>query len=137
VTTSYPLTEPDLRAWFDRYTGTFQALVRGERSDPEAMTEFFCLPLTMVGDQQVTVLDRAGFLATWGAMYEQLAAVDYHHSTVERFEVTAYNDRALAIDAAGRRHTNAGTVLEDWSATYLVVGTDEGPRILALLSPPG
>ena len=126
--------EGDVRDWFAGYLHAFTSLARGERADPEALLDFYGVPLVMLSEERCsTLMDRSAVIGAVQSLVDGLRRMDYAGSIVHRLDVRPLNTRAALVDGMFSRYDRKGGELERLGATYLVAKTDDGWRFASIV----
>jgi hypothetical protein len=125
----------DVRAWYDRYVATFTGLAAGERTDLDALLDYFGVPLVIITeDRYLTLPTQDAVLSSARALIDPLRQANYGGSTVHHLDIRPLNARAALIAGEFSRHDRTGAELERVGAAYLAAKTDDGWRFTTLIA---
>lgn len=124
----------DVRAWYSGYLDSFTRLAAGERTDVEALLEYFGVPLVIVTEGRYLVLPTPdAVLSAARSLIDQLLQANYAGSTVHRLDIRPLNARATLVEGLFSRYDREGDELERLGTVYLVAKTDAGWRFTSLV----
>jgi hypothetical protein len=121
----------EIRDLFSRYGPTFVDLAIGERSDVNALLDFYGAPLRFIGSNFHMVMkddDAITGKEGIGGEIRRLRHAHFAGSTLEKCDIKVLNAQAALVDAVWLRQDSAGAVAR-FSVMYLVARTAEGWRI--------
>ena len=126
----------EIRELFDRYGPTFVDLADGERSDLNALLDFYSAPLRFIGSNFHMVMKDNEALTGEEGIGGEIGRLRHAHfagSTLDKCELTVLNVKAALVDALWLRRDDAGAVVR-FGVIYLVALTTEGWRITSAVA---
>ena len=121
----------EIRELFDRYGPTFVDLADGERSDLNALLDFYSAPLRFIGSNFHMVMKDNEAVTGEDGIGGEIGRLRHAHfagSTLDKCDITVLNVKAALVDAMWLRRDDAGAVAR-FGVIYLVALTTEGWRI--------
>jgi hypothetical protein len=116
---------------FEHYGPTFVDLAIGERSDLNALLDFYGAPLRFIGSNfHMVMKDDDDIIGEEGIGGEirRLRHDQFAGSTLDKCNIKVLNAQAALVDAVWLRQDSAGAVAR-FSVMYLVARTAKGWRI--------
>src|SRR5271165_5579813 len=104
----------EIRELFDRYGPTFVDLADGERSDLNALLNFYSAPLRFIGSNFHMVMKDDADITGEDGMGGEIGRLRHAHfagSALDRCEIRVLNSRAALIEALWVRRDAAGAVM--------------------------
>ena len=126
----------EIRELFDRYGPTFVDLADGERSDLNALLDFYSAPLRFIGSNFHMVMKDNEALTGEEGIGGEIGRLRHAHfagSTLDKCDLTVLNVKAALVDAMWLRRDDAGAVAR-FGVIYLVALTTEGWRITSAVT---
>ena len=100
-----------------------------------AVAEFYNVPLTMISDGRVAVVDdRSKIISIFNATMADLAGKGFDHSRVDNCAVHPLTDNTALISATFSRLKSDGSILERLGATYTVINDGDNYKIATLIA---
>jgi hypothetical protein len=127
----------EIRKFFSRYGPTFVELADGERSDLDALLEFYGAPLRFIGSHfHMLMKDDAAITGEEGMGGEigRLRHAHFAGSALDRCDIKVLNTQAALIDALWVRRDTAGAVMARFGVIYLMALTERGWRITSAVN---
>ena len=127
----------EIHKFFLHYGPTFVELANGERSDLNALLEFYCAPLRFIGSTFHMVMKDDADITGEDGMGGEIGRLRHAHfagSALDRCEIKALNSRAALIDALWVRRDAAGAVMARFGVIYLMALTERGWRITSAVN---
>jgi hypothetical protein len=126
-----------IREFFARYGPTFVDLADGERSDINALLEFYGAPLRFIGSNfHMVMKDDKAITGEdgMGGEVDRLRHAHFAASTLDKYEVKVLNPQAALVDALWVRRDTAGAVMSRFGVIYLLALTPQGWRITSAVN---
>ena len=111
----------EIRKFFSRYGPTFVELADGERSDLDALLEFYGAPLRFIGSNfHMAMKDDAAITGEEGMGGEigRLRHAHFAGSALDRCDIKVLNKQAALIDALWVRRDTTGAVMARFGVIY-------------------
>ena len=127
----------DIKKFFSRYGPTFVELADGERSDLNALLDFYGAPLRFIGSNFHMVMNDNNAITGEDGMGGEIGKLRHAHfagSTLDRCDVKVLNAQAALIDALWVRRDSTGAVMSRFGVIYLLVLTPQGWRITSAVN---
>jgi hypothetical protein len=127
----------EIRKFFSRYGPTFVELADGERSDLDALLEFYGAPLRFIGSNfHMVMKDDAAIMGEEGMGGEigRLRHAHFAGSALNRCDIKVLNKQAALIDALWVRRDTTGAVMARFGVIYLMALTQRGWRITSAVN---
>jgi hypothetical protein len=127
----------EIRKFFSRYGPTFVELADGERSDLDALLEFYGAPLRFIGSNfHMVMKDDAAIMGEEGMGGEigRLRHAHFAGSALDRCDIKVLNKQAALIDALWVRRDTTGAVMARFGVIYLMALTQRGWRITSAVN---
>jgi hypothetical protein len=127
----------DIHKFFARYGPTFVQLADGERSDLNALLDFYGAPLRFIGSNfHMVMKDDAAIIGEEGMGGEigRLRHAHFAGSTLDKCEIKVLNAQAALIDALWVRRDSTGAVMSRFGVIYLMALTSQGWRITSAVN---
>ena len=121
----------EIHELFEHYGPTFVDLAKGERSDLNALLDFYGAPLRFIGSNFHMVMkddDAITGEEGIGGEIRRLQQAQFAGSTLGKCDIKVLNAQAALVDAVWLRQDSAGAVAR-FSVMYLVARTAKGWRI--------
>ena len=121
----------EIHELFEHYGPTFVYLAIGERSDLNALLNFYGAPLRFIGSNFHMVMkddDAITGEEGIGGEIRRLRQAHFAGSTLDKCDIKVLNAQAALVDAVWLRLDSARAVAR-FSVMYLVAQTTEGWRI--------
>jgi uncharacterized NTF2-like protein DUF6841 len=121
----------EIHELFEHYGPTFVDLAIGERSDLNALLDFYGAPLRFIGSNFHMVMkddDAITGEEGIGGEIRRLRHAHFAGSSLDKCDIKVLNAQAALVDAVWLRQDSAGTVAR-FSVMYLVALTAKGWRI--------
>ena len=121
----------EIHELFEHYGPTFVDLAIGERSDLNALLNFYGAPLRFIGSNFHMVMkddDAITGEEGIGGEIRRLRQAHFAGSTLDKCDIKVLNAQAALVDAVWLRLDSARAVAR-FSVMYLVAQTTEGWRI--------
>src|ERR1700719_5399216 len=128
---------PEIREFFDRYGPTFVDLADGERSDLNALLDFYSAPLRFIGSNfHMVMKDEEDITGEEGIGGEigRLRHAHFAGSTLDKCDIKMLNPQAALVDALWLRRDEVGNLMERFGVIYLVALTSAGWRITSAVN---
>src|ERR1700686_2523285 len=112
-----------IRKFFSSYGPTFVELADGERSDLNALLDFYGAPLRFIGANfHMIMKDDAAITGEegMGGEIDRLRHAHFAGSALDRCDIKILNTQAALIDALGVRRNSTGTVMARFGVIYLM-----------------
>jgi hypothetical protein len=126
-----------IRKFFSSYGPTFVELADGERSDLNALLDFYGAPLRFIGANfHMIMKDDAAITGEEGMGGEigRLRRAHFAGSALDRCDIKVLNAQAALIDALWVRRDITGAVMERFGVIYLMALTERGWRITSAVN---
>jgi hypothetical protein len=127
----------EIHKFFSRYGPTFVELADGERSDLNALLEFYGAPLRFIGSNFHMVMKDDAAITGADGMGGEIGRLRHAHfaaSTLDRCDITVLNTQAALIDALWVRRDTAGSLMARFGVVYLMALTERGWRITSAVN---
>jgi len=127
----------EIHKFFSRYGPTFVELADGERSDLNALLEFYGAPLRFIGSNfHMVMKDDAEITGEegMGGEIDRLRHAHFAGSALDRCDIKILNTQAALIDALWVRRNSTGTVMARFGVIYLMALTPQGWRITSAVN---
>src|SRR6202048_527619 len=127
----------EIRELFDRYGPTFVDLADGERSDLNALLDFYSAPLRFIGSNFHMVMKDNEALTGEEGIGGEIGRLRHAHfagSTLDKCDIRVLNPQAALVDALWLRRDEAGNLMERFGVIYLVALTSAGWRITSAVN---
>lgn len=127
----------EIRKFFSRYGPTFVELADGERSDLDALLEFYGAPLRFIGSNFHMVMKDDAAITDEEGMGGEIGRLRHAHfagSALDRCDIKVLNKQAALIDALWVRRNTTGTVMARFGVIYLMALTPQGWRITSAVN---
>jgi len=132
-----PAILAQIHEFFSRYGPTFVELADGERSDLNALLEFYGAPLRFIGSNfHMVMKDDAEITGEegMGGEIDRLRHAHFAGSALDRCDIKILNTQAALIDALWVRRNTTGTVMARFGVIYLMALTPQGWRITSAVN---
>jgi hypothetical protein len=132
-----PTILAEIRKFFSSYGPTFVELADGERSDLNALLDFYGAPLRFIGANfHMIMKDDAAITGEEGMGGEigRLRRAHFAGSALDRCDIKVLNAQAALIDALWVRRDTTGAVMERFGVIYLMALTERGWRITSAVN---
>src|SRR3984893_12185738 len=127
----------EIRKFFSSYGPKFVELADGERSDLNALLEFYGAPLRFIGSNFHMVMKDDAAITGEEGMGGEIGRVRHAHfagSALDRAGTMLLNKQAALIDALWVRRDTAGAVMARFGVIYLMALTQRGWRITSAVN---
>src|ERR1700693_3535552 len=127
----------DIRKFFARYRPTFVDFADGQRSDINALLDFYGAPLRFIGANFHIVMKDNNAITGEEGMGGEIGRLRHAHfagSTLDKCDVKVLNAQAALVDALWVRRDTAGTVMARVGVIYLMALTPHGWRITSAVN---
>jgi hypothetical protein len=127
----------EIRKFFSRYGPTFVELADGERSDLDALLEFYGAPLRFIGSNFHMVMKDDAAITGEEGMGGEIGRLRHAHfagSALDRCDIKVLNKQAALIDALWVRRDTTGAVMARFGVIYLMALTQRGWRITSAVN---
>jgi hypothetical protein len=127
----------DIRKFFARYGPTFVDLADGQRSDINALLDFYGAPLRFIGANFHMVMKDNNAITGEEGMGGEIGRLRHAHfagSTLDKCDVKVLNAQAALVDALWVRRDTAGAVMTRFGVIYLMALTPQGWRITSAVN---
>ena len=127
----------EIRKFFSSYGPTFVELAHGERSDLNALLEFYGAPLRFIGSNFHMVMKDDAAITGDGGMCGEIGRLRHAHfagSALDRCDIKVLNKQAALIDALWVRRDTTGAVMARFGVIYLMALTARGWRITSAVN---
>src|ERR1700722_14732261 len=127
----------EIHAFFSHYGPTFVELAVAERSDLNALLNFYSAPLRFIGSNFHMVMKDDADITGEDGMGGEIGRLRHAHfagSALDRCEIKALNSRAALIDALWVRRDAAGAVMARFGVIYLMALMERGWRITSAVN---
>ena len=127
----------EIRKFFSLYGPTFVELADGERSDLDALLEFYGAPLRFIGSNFHMVMKDDAAITGEEGMGGEIGRLRHAHfagSALDRCDIKVLNKQAALIDALWVRRDTAGAVMARFGVIYLMALTERGWRITSAVN---
>jgi len=132
-----PAILSDIRKFFVAYGPTFVELADGERSDLDALLDFYGAPLRFIGSNFHMVMKDDDAITSEEGMGGEIGRLRHAHfagSTLDKCDIKVLNAQAALVDALWVRRDTAGTVMSRFGVIYLMTLTPHGWRITSAVN---
>src|SRR3984957_2312122 len=132
-----PTILAEIRKFFSSYGPTFVELTDGERSDLNALLDFYGAPLRFIGSNfHMVMKDDAAITGEEGMGGEigRLRRAHFAGSALDRCDIKVLNKQAALIDALWIRRDTTGAVMARFGVIYLMALTERGWRITSAVN---
>ena len=132
-----PAILAQIHEFFSRYGPTFVELADGERSDLNALLEFYGAPLRFIGSNFHMVMKDDAEITGEEGMGGEIGRLRHAHfagSALDRCDIKILNTQAALIDALWVRRNTTGTVMARFGVIYLMALTPQGWRITSAVN---
>ena len=132
-----PAILAQIHEFFSRYGPTFVELADGERSDLNALLEFYGAPLRFIGSNfHMVMKDDAEITGEegMGGEIDRLRHAHFAGPALDRCDIKILNTQAALIDALWVRRNSTGTVMARFGVIYLMALTPQGWRITSAVN---
>src|SRR6202795_2763552 len=127
----------EIRKFFSGYGPTFVELADGERSDLDALLDFYGAPLRFIGSNFHMVMKDNDAITGGDGMGGEIGRLRHAHfagSTLDKSDIKGLNRQAGLVDALWVRRDTAGTVMSRFGVIYLMALTPQGWRITSAVN---
>jgi hypothetical protein len=127
----------DIRKLFAFYGPTFVQLADGERSDMNALLNFYGAPLRFIGPNFHMVMKGEDDITGEDGIGGEIGRLRHAHfagSTLDKCDIRVLNAQAALVDALWLRRDEAGNLMERFGVIYLVALTSAGWRITSAVN---
>ena len=127
----------EIHKFFSRYGPTFVELADGERSDLNALLEFYGAPLRFISSNFHMVMKDDAAITGEDGMGGEIGRLRHAHfaaSTLDRCDITVLNTQAALIDALWVRRDTTGSLMARFGVIYLMALTERGWRITSAVN---
>jgi hypothetical protein len=127
----------NIRKFFEGYGPTFVDLADGERSDINALLDFYGAPLRFIGSNfHMVMKDDSAITGEDGMGGEigRLRHARFAGSTLDKCDLKVLNAQAALVDALWVRRDTAGAVMARFGVIYLMCLTPQGWRITSAVN---
>ena len=127
----------EIRKFFSGYGPTFVELADGERSDLDALLEFYGAPLRFIGANFHMVMKDDAAITGEEGMGGEIGRLRHAHfagSALDRCDIKVLNKQAALVDALWVRRYTAGAVMARFGVIYLMALTQRGWRITSAVN---
>jgi hypothetical protein len=132
-----PAILAEIRKFFSSYGPTFVELADGERSDLNALLDFYGAPLRFIGANFHMIMKDDGAITGEEGMGGEIARLRHAHfagSALDRCDIKVLNAQAALIDALWVRRDTTGAVMARFGVIYLMALTERGWRITSAVN---
>src|ERR1700675_4619476 len=132
-----PAILSDIRKFFVAYGPTFVELADGERSDLNALLDFYGAPLRFIGPNFHMIMKDDAAITGEEGMGGEIGRLRHAHfagSALDRCDIKVLNAQAALIDALWVRRNTTGTVMARFGVIYLMALTPQGWRITSAVT---
>jgi hypothetical protein len=126
-----------IRKFFSSYGPTFVELADGERSDLNALLDFYGAPLRFIGANFHMIMKDDAAITGEEGMGGEIGRLRHAHcagSALDRCDIKVLNAQAALIDALWVRRDTTGAVMERFGVIYLMALTERGWRITSAVN---
>ena len=127
----------EIRKFFSSYGPTFVELADGERSDLNALLDFYGAPLRFIGPNFHMIMKDDDAITGEDGMGGEIGRLRHAHfagSALDRCDIKVLNKQAALIDALWVRRNTTGTVMARFGVIYLMALTPQGWRITSAVN---
>ena len=127
----------EIHKFFSRYGPTFVELADGERSDLNALLEFYGVPLRFIGSNFHMVMKDDAAITGEDGMGGEIGRLRHAHfagSVLDKCDIKVLNAQASLIDALWLRRDTTGAVMARFGVMYLMALTERGWRITSAVN---
>src|SRR6202795_4350542 len=135
--TNEPAILAEIHKFFSHYGPTFVELAVGERSDLNALLEFYSAPLRFIGSTFHMVMKDDAEITGEDGMGGEIGRLRHAHfagSALDRCEIKVLNTQAALIDALWVRRGPPGGGKGRFGVIYLMALTERGWRITSAVN---
>src|SRR6202790_2061860 len=132
-----PTILAEIRKFFSSYGPTFVELADGERSDLNALLDFYGAPLRFIGANFHMIMKDDAAITGEEGMGGEIGRLRHAHfagSALDRCDIKVLNKQAALIDALWVRRNTTGTVMARFGVIYLMALTPQGWRITSAVN---
>jgi hypothetical protein len=132
-----PAILADIRKFFVAYGPTFVELADGERSDLDALLEFYGAPLRFIGSNFHMVMKDDNSITSEEGMGGEIGRLRHAHfagSTLDKCDIKVLNAQATLVGALWVRRDTTGTVMSRFGVIYLMAVTQRGWRMTSAIN---
>jgi hypothetical protein len=126
-----------IRKFFSSYGPTFVELADGERSDLNALLDFYGAPLRFIGPNFHMIMKDDDAITGKDGMGGEIGRLRHAHfagSALDRCDIKVLNTKAALIDALWVRRDTTGAVMARFGVIYLMALTERGWRITSAVN---
>jgi hypothetical protein len=127
----------EIHKFFSRYGPTFVELADGDRSDLDALLEFYGAPLRFIGPNFHMIMKDDPAITGEEGMGGEIGRLRHAHfagSALDKCDIKTLNAQAALIDALWVRRDTAGAVMARFGVIYLMALTARGWRITSAVT---
>jgi hypothetical protein len=127
----------EIRKFFSNYGPTFVELADGERSDLNALLDFYGAPLRFIGPNFHMIMKDDDAITGEDGMGGEIGRLRHAHfaeSVLDKCDIKVLNAQAALIDALWVRRDTTGTVMARFGVIYLMALTEQGWRITSAVN---
>ena len=127
----------EIHKFFSRYGPTFVELADGDRSDLDALLEFYSAPLRFIGPNFHMIMKDDAAITGEEGMGGEIGRLRHAHfagSALDKCDIKILNAQAVLIDALWVRRDTAGAVMARFGVIYLMALTARGWRITSAVN---
>ena len=127
----------EIHKFFSRYGPTFVELADGDRSDLDALLEFYGAPLRFIGPNFHMIMKDDAAITSEEGMGGEIGRLRHAHfagSALDKCDIKILNAQAVLIDALWVRRDTAGAVMARFGVIYLMALTARGWRITSAVT---
>ena len=127
----------EIHKFFSRYGPTFVELADGDRSDLDALLEFYGAPLRFIGPNFHMIMKDDAAITGEEGMGGEIGRLRHAHfagSALDKCDIKILNAQAALIDALWVRRNTAGAVMARFGVIYLMALTARGWRITSAVN---
>jgi hypothetical protein len=132
-----PAILAEIRKFFSSYGPTFVELADGERSDLNALLDFYGAPLRFIGPNFHMIMKDDAAITGEDGMGGEIGRLRHAHfagSALGRCDIKVLNTQAALIDALWVRRDTTGAVMARFGVIYLMALTERGWRITSAVN---
>jgi hypothetical protein len=126
-----------IRKFFSCYGPTFVELADGERSDLNALLDFYGAPLRFIGPNFHMIMKDDDAITGEDGIGGEIGRLRHAHfagSALDRCDIKVLNTKAALIDALWVRRDTTGAVMARFGVIYLMALTERGWRITSAVN---